>query len=178
MVLNLFLSAICRDGRTERVDEFFRIVKDKIRLDSDIYAILLEGWENEGNVDSVRYIFGEMVVEIGWDFGNVVVYDSFLCILVKGSKGFYEVLKFLNIMKERRCFFGIKFFGFVLEECVRKIDVRGVVLLWEVMIVRSDFKFNVYMYNMMIVLYCEFINFDIVRRYLDEMVCYGVFFDF
>lgn len=177
VALNSLLSAICRDGRTERADEFFRIAKDKIRPDSDTYAILLEGWENEGNVDSARHTFGEMVAEIGWDPGNVAAYDSFLCTLVKGPKGFHEALKFLNTMKERRCSPGIKFFGFALEECVRKTDARGAALLWEAMTVRSDFKPNAHMYNMMIALHCELTNFDIARRYLDEMVCHGVFPD-
>lgn len=177
MALNSLLSAICRDGKTEKADEFLRIAKDKIRPDADSYAILLEGWENEGNVAGAKLTFGDMVVEIGWDPRNVPAYDSFLCTLIKAPSGFHEALKFLNTMKERRCSPGIKFFGFALEDCVRKSDARGAALLWEAMTVRSDFRPDIQMYNMMISLHSHLANFDIARKYLDEMVYDGAFPD-
>ncbi|KNA22345.1 hypothetical protein SOVF_035000 [Spinacia oleracea] len=177
VALNSLLSAICRDGKAEKADEFLRIAKDKIKPDSDSFAILLEGWENEGNVGGAKRTFGEMVVEIGWDPRNVPAYDSFLCTLIKSPSGFHEALKFLNTMKERRCSPGVKFFGFALEDCVRKSDARGAALLWEAMTVRSDFRPDTQMYNMMISLHSHLANFDIARRYLDEMVCDGVFPD-
>ncbi|KAL2928621.1 hypothetical protein RDABS01_028702 [Bienertia sinuspersici] len=177
VALNSLLSAICRDGKTGKADEFLRIAKNKIRLDADSYAILLEGWENEGNVANARRTFGEMVVEMGWDPSNVPAYDSFLCTLIKAPSGFHEALKFLNTMKERRCSPGVKFFGVALEECVKKSDARGASLLWEAMTVRSDFKPDTQMYNMMISLHSQLANFDIAQRYLDDMVYDGVFPD-
>ncbi|XP_021737133.1 pentatricopeptide repeat-containing protein At1g77360, mitochondrial-like [Chenopodium quinoa] len=177
VALNSLLSVICREGKTEKADEFLRIAKDKIRLDADSFAILLEGWENEGNVAGAKRTFGEMVEEIGWDPRNVPAYDSFLCTLIKAPSGFHEALKFLNTMKERRCSPGMKFFGVALEDCVRKSDARGASLLWEAMTVRSDFRPDTQMYNMMISLHSHLANFDIARRYLDEMVYDGVFPD-
>ncbi|XP_074287444.1 pentatricopeptide repeat-containing protein At5g15010, mitochondrial-like [Silene latifolia] len=177
VALNSLLSAICREGRTVKADEFLRTVKDRIRPDCDSYAILLEGWENEGNVANSRLTFGEMVDEIGWDPRNRPAYDSFLCTLMKAPSGFHDALKFLNTMKDRGCSPGIKFFGFALEECERKSDARGAALLWEAMTVRSDFQPDVDMYNMMISLHCHLGNFEIARRHLDEMVYDGVFPD-
>lgn len=175
VALNSLLSAICREGRTKKANEFLRIAKDKIRADADTYAILLEGWEREGDISNSRKTFDEMVFDIGWDRGNVPAYDSFLCTLIKGPNGFHESLKFLNTMKERSCSPGVKFFGFALEECVRKSDARGAALLWEAMKVRSDFRPDAHMYNMMISLHCELGNGDIAGRYLDDMVYDGVF---
>ncbi|CAO2817280.1 unnamed protein product [Amaranthus hypochondriacus] len=175
VALNSLLSAICRDGKTEKAYEFLRIVKGKIRPDSDSFAILLEGWENEGDVVNAKQTFGEMVVDVGWDPNNVPAYDSFLCTLIKAPSGFHEALKFLNTMKEKRCSPGTKFFGFALEECVKKSDARGAALLWEAMTVRSDFRPDCEMYNMMIYLHSQLGNHDIARRYLDEMIYDGVF---
>lgn len=177
VALNSLLSAICRDEKTAKADEFLRVAKDKIRLDADSFAILLEGWEKEGNVAGAKQTFGEMVVEIGWDPRNVPAYDSFLCTMIKAPSGFHEALKFLTTMKERRCSPGVKFFGFALEDCVRKSDARGAALLWEAMTVRSDFRPDTQMYNMMISLHCQLANYDIARRYLDEMVYDGVYPD-
>lgn len=175
VALNSLLSAICREGRTKKADEFLRIAKDKIRPDADTYAILLEGWETEEDIDGARRTFEEMLLEVGWDPRNIPAYDSFLCTLIKGPNGFHEALKFLNTMKERRCSPGNKFFGFAMEECVRKLDARGAALLWEAMKIRSDFRPDTHMYNMMISLHCQLSNIDIAGRYLDEMVYDGAF---
>ncbi|GAB2300081.1 hypothetical protein Dimus_034122 [Dionaea muscipula] len=177
VALNSLLSAICRDGKTTRADEFLRIVKDKIRPDADTYAILLEGWESEGNVDRGRQTFEVMVVEIGWDPSNVPAYDSFLCTLLKGPNGIHEAMKFFNTMRERRCTPGVKFFKFALEECARRDDARGAALVWEAMTVRNTFRPDSHMYNLMISLHCNLENPDIARRFLDEMVCDGTFPD-
>lgn len=56
----------------------------KIFFDGDIFVILLEGWEKEGNVVKVKIIFGEMVVRVGWDAKYMLVYDVFLIIFVRG----------------------------------------------------------------------------------------------
>ncbi|GAB4827976.1 hypothetical protein Ancab_034861 [Ancistrocladus abbreviatus] len=177
VALNSLLSAICRDGKTEKADGFLRIAKDKIRPDADTYAILLEGWENEGNVESARQTFGEMVVEIGWDPRNIPAYDSFLCTLLKGPNGIHEAMKIFNTMRERRCTPGFKFFKFALEECVRRDDVRGASILWEAMTVRNAFSPDVHLYNLMISLHCNHNSADIARRFLDEMVYNGAFPD-
>ncbi|CAO2825332.1 unnamed protein product [Amaranthus hypochondriacus] len=175
--LNSLLSAICREGKTEKADEFLRIAKNKIRPDSDSFAILLEGWENEGNIECARQTFGEMVMEIGWDPNNVPAYDSFLCTLINSRSGFHDAFEFLMTMKERRCSPGIRFFGIALDECVRKSDARGAALLWDAMTVRSEFRPDSRMYNMMISLHTRLANKDIAIRYLDEMIYDGVFPD-
>ncbi|KAA8547736.1 hypothetical protein F0562_004165 [Nyssa sinensis] len=123
--------AIMTDGKAAKAKEFLSIVKDMIRPDADTYAILLEGWENEGDVPSARDTFSEMVIEIGWDPGNVPAYDSFLTTLLKGSDGMREVMKFFDMMKDRRCYPGTRFFKAALEYCVKKGDTRSAGLLWD-----------------------------------------------
>ncbi|KAE8685946.1 hypothetical protein F3Y22_tig00111088pilonHSYRG00192 [Hibiscus syriacus] len=46
---NTLISAICREGKTIDGLEFLRVAKSRIKPALDSYAILLEGWENEGN---------------------------------------------------------------------------------------------------------------------------------
>ncbi|KAL9259807.1 Pentatricopeptide repeat-containing protein [Drosera capensis] len=178
VALNSLLSAICREGgKTTRAEEYLRVCRVGVRPDGDTYAILLEGWESEGNVDCARGTFEDMVKEIGWDPCNVPAYDSYLCTLLKGKNGIHEALKSLSAMSERRCTPGFKFFKVALEECARRDDARGAALLWEAMTVRNAFRPDSQMYNMMISLHCNLENPDIARRFLDEMVYDGVFPD-
>ncbi|GLU10689.1 hypothetical protein SLE2022_274750 [Rubroshorea leprosula] len=177
VALNSLLSAICREGKTSEAVEFLRVAKNEIKPDVDTYAILLEGWENEGNVICSRETFMDMVVEIGWDPGNVPAYDSFLSTLLKGPDGMIEALKYLETMKERKCSPGVKFFNVALEDCLKNSDVRGARLLWEAMVVKMGFRPDSQMYNSMIALYCYTNNTDSAKKMLDDMVLYGVFPD-
>ncbi|KAL3719578.1 hypothetical protein ACJRO7_004534 [Eucalyptus globulus] len=108
--------------------DFLRIVKERIRPDADTYAILLEGWENKGNVTGARRPFVEMVTEIGWDPANVPAYSSFLCTLLKGPSGMSEALKYFGTMSDHRCYPGMKFF--------QDADSKGASFLWEAMVGR------------------------------------------
>ncbi|KAJ7960109.1 Pentatricopeptide repeat-containing protein [Quillaja saponaria] len=177
IALNSLLSAICREGKTVDAWDVLHITKDKIRPDPDTYAILLEGWENEGDVSSARETFAEMVIDIGWDPINVPAYDSFLCTLIKGSAGIHEAIKFFETMRDRRCYPGIKFFKVGLNECLKNYDVRGAGLLWEAMVRRLGLQPDTEMYNSMIALHCHHNDIDIAKRMLDDMVYKGVFPD-
>ncbi|RVX07591.1 Pentatricopeptide repeat-containing protein, mitochondrial [Vitis vinifera] len=153
VALNSLLSAICRDGRTVQAAEFLRNVRGLIRPDADTYAILLEGWESEGNCGAARQTFDEMVMDIGWDPGNVSAYDSFLNALLHGPDGRREAMKFFEIMRDRQCSPGMKFYRIGLQE--------------------PDTE----MYNSMIALHCSCDNIVMARGMLDEMVCNGAFPD-
>ncbi|KAM1966061.1 hypothetical protein ACFX15_046328 [Malus domestica] len=175
VALNSLLSAICRDGKTADAVEFLRVAKVKIRPDPDTYAILLEGLENEGNVDCARQVFSEMVIEIGWDPNNVPAYDSFLNTLLKGPDGIREAVKVFETLKNRRCYPGISFFRLALDECVKKCDSRGADTLWQAMVGRIGCQPDTSMYNLVISLHCRDGNVDLAKRMFDEMVYNGAF---
>ncbi|KAK3024397.1 hypothetical protein RJ639_043355 [Escallonia herrerae] len=175
VALNSLLSAICRDGKTLQAKEFLSIARDKIRPDADTYAILLEGWENAGDVASARKTFAEMVTDIGWDPGNVPAYDSFLTTLLRGPEGMRETLKFFETMRDRRCYPGIKFFKVALEDCARNSDVRVAELLWESMVGKNGCRPDTEMYNLLIGLHMYLKDTERARNLLDEMVYYGAF---
>lgn len=177
VALNSLLSAICRDGKIVAAVEFLHVARNVIRPDADTYAILLEGWEKEMNVVSARQTFGEMVREIGWDPVNVPAYDTFLCTLLMGCDGLNEAIEFLQIMKERRCSPGMRFFRVALEECLKLSDVKRAGLIWEAMVARNRFMPDTELYNMMITLHCYASNTDMAQRFLDDMVYNGAFPD-
>ncbi|XP_048135380.1 pentatricopeptide repeat-containing protein At1g77360, mitochondrial-like [Rhodamnia argentea] len=175
--LNSLFSAICRDGKTLDAVDFLWIVKERTRPDADTYAILLEGWENEGNVTGARRTFTEMVREIGWDPANVPAYSSFLCTLLKGPGGICEALKYMWTMSDHRCYPGMKFFRSALEECTKRNDSKGADFLWEAMVGRIGCRPDTEMYNLMIALQCHTDHIDVAERLLDEMVYNGTFPD-
>ncbi|KAL2456136.1 Pentatricopeptide repeat-containing protein [Forsythia ovata] len=177
VALNSLLSAICREGKTSEARDFLGIAKNKIRVDADSYAILLEGLENECDVGRARQTFSEMVADIGWDPRNVPAYDSFLSTLLKGPEGIHETLKYLNTMMDRGCYPGMKFFKFAIDECVRKSDAKGAKVLWEAMVGRNVCRPDTEMYNSLISLYCNVKDFDFAKSLLDEMVYNGAFPD-
>ncbi|KAF5744091.1 putative pentatricopeptide repeat-containing protein [Tripterygium wilfordii] len=176
IALNSLLSAICQGGRTTSAVEFLRIAKERIRPDTDTYAILLEGWETEGDKVGARGTFSDMVCEIGWNPQNVPAYTSFLCTLVKGRAGVDEAIKFFVTMIERGCCPGIKFFEVAMEECLRTCDVRAAEFLWESML-KICVKPDISMYNNMIALYCYSNKIDAAKSIFDDMVCNGAFPD-
>ncbi|CAK9172124.1 unnamed protein product [Ilex paraguariensis] len=169
VALNSLLSAICSHGNTRHAKEFLGIAKDKIRLDADTYAILLEGWANEGNVDSARQTFTEMVADIGWDPRNVLAYDTVLTTFLKGPDGMHSVMKFFDTMRDRRCYPGMKFFKAALEECLKKVDVKTAQLLWDEMIGKNCCSPDTEMYNSMIALHCYVKDTSLAISLLDEM---------
>lgn len=169
VALNSLISAICRDGKTVDAVDFLQVVKERIRPDADTYAILLEGWENKGNVTGARRPFVEMVTEIGWDPANVPAYSSFLCTLLKGPSGMSEALKYFGTMSDHQCYPGMKFF--------QDADSKGASFLWEAMVGRVGCRPDTEMYNSMIALHCDTDHIDVAERLLDEMVYNGAFPD-
>ncbi|XVE72198.1 hypothetical protein DITRI_Ditri11bG0019800 [Diplodiscus trichospermus] len=177
VALNSLISAICREGKTIDGLEFLRVAKTRIRPDSDSYAILLEGWEKEGDISSAKETFEEMVTEIGWDPDNVPAYDSFLSTLIKGKDGINEVLKYVDILHERKCCPGMKFFKEVLDGFLKVGNVRGAELIWKAMVEKVGIRPDKEIYNLMITLYCSKNYTDVAKKMLDEMVFTGAFPD-
>ncbi|KAL4368716.1 hypothetical protein GQ457_05G005780 [Hibiscus cannabinus] len=177
VALNTLISAICREGKTIDGLEFLRVAKTRIRPDSDSFAILLEGWEKEGNVSLAKTTFDEMVAEVGWDPGNVPAYDSFLSTLVKGKDGINEALRHVDILIEKKCYPGMKFFRDTLEDFQKIGNVKGAELIWKAMVKKVGIKPDTEMYNSMISLYCSKNYTDTAEKMLDEMVFAGAFPD-
>ncbi|KAL2544390.1 Pentatricopeptide repeat-containing protein [Forsythia ovata] len=153
IAVNCLLSAICReDNQTEKALEFFEKIKAKIPPDADSFAILLEGWEKEGNVAKAKTTFGEMVIRAD------------------------EAIKFLQVMKGKNCLPGLKFFSNALDILVKQNDSARAILLWGIM-VGSGLVPNLIMYNAMIGLLCNNNDTDNAFRLLDAMVFHGAFPD-
>uniref|UniRef100_A0A5B6ZWF6 Pentatricopeptide repeat-containing protein n=1 Tax=Davidia involucrata TaxID=16924 RepID=A0A5B6ZWF6_DAVIN len=176
VTVNSLLSAICReDNQTSKALEFFQRIKTKIPPDADSFAILLEGWEKEGNVSKAKTTLGEMVIRVGWSPQNVSAYDAFLTTLVRGSQA-AEAIKFLEVMKGKNCLPGLKFFSNALDILMTQNDSAHAVPLWDIM-VGSGLIPNLIMYNAIIGLLCNNNDIDNAFRFLDEMVFYGSFPD-
>ncbi|KAL2544459.1 Pentatricopeptide repeat-containing protein [Forsythia ovata] len=176
IAVNCLLSAICReDNQTEKALEFFEKIKAKIPPDADSFAILLEGWEKEGNVAKAKTTFGEMVIRVGWSPLYISAYDAFLNTLLCGSQA-DEAIKFLQVMKGKNCLPGLKFFSNALDILVKQNDSARASLLWGIM-VGSGLVPNLIMYNAMIGLLCNNNDTDNAFRLLDAMVFHGAFPD-
>ncbi|KAL3500251.1 hypothetical protein ACH5RR_039344 [Cinchona calisaya] len=176
IAVNSLLSAICReDNQTAKALEFFERIKTKINPDADSFAILLEGWEKEGNVAKARITFGEMMIWVGWSPHYMSAYDAFLGTLVCGSQS-DEAIKFLQVMKGKNCLPGLKFFSNALDILVKQNDSAHAILLWDIMI-GSGLVPNLVMYNAMIGLLCNNKDVDNAFRLLDDMVFHGAFPD-
>ncbi|KAF3449243.1 hypothetical protein FNV43_RR09971 [Rhamnella rubrinervis] len=177
---NSMLSAICRDensGGAAKALNFLENMKATTGIDpdEDSYAILLEGWEKEGNVGEATTTFGAMVVRIGWRSTNVFAYDAFLRTLVRGSQ-VEDALKFLRVMIGKGCLPSLKFFSDAFDILRKRNDIRQAILMWEAM-VGNGLLPNLAMYNAMIALHCDNVDSDGAYRLLDEMVFNGAFPD-
>lgn len=176
VAVNSLLSAICREeNQTSLAMEFLEKVKGKIDLDGDSFAILLEGWEKEGNAAKAKSTFGEMVICVGWSRDNVAGYDALLMTLLRASQ-FDELVTFLKVLKDHDCFPGLKFFTNALDVFVKRNDADHAIPLWDAMFA-SGLLPNLIMYNAMIGLLCNNGEIDYAFRLLDEMVLHGAFPD-
>ncbi|KAL3613803.1 hypothetical protein CASFOL_041877 [Castilleja foliolosa] len=174
IAVNSLLSAMCReDKQTAKALEFFEKIKSKIPPDSDSYAILLEGWEKEGNVAKAKQTFGEMVIRVGWSPKYMFAYDALLNTLVRASCG-DEAIKFLNVMKGKNCLPGLRFFSNALDSFAKQNDHTHAIMLWDIM-VGSGLIPNLKMYNVIIGLFAANDDIDNGFRFLDQMVFHGVF---
>lgn len=176
VTVNSLLSAFCQEkDQTQRAYNFLDKIKAKIPPNADTYAILLEGWEKEGNVAKAKTTFGEMVVRVGWDAENMASYNAFLINLVRGSQ-VEEAVKFLQVMKGKGCLPGLKFFTNALDILLKKNDSSHAVSLWDTM-VGSGIMPNLITFNAMIGLLCKNNDVRNAFRFLDQMPIYGVFPD-
>ncbi|WCJ28996.1 Pentatricopeptide repeat (PPR) superfamily protein [Euphorbia peplus] len=174
VAVNSLLSAICCvDNQTMKALEFVERIKSKISPDADTYAILLEGWEKEGNAAQAKITFSEMVMQIGWSRSDVPAYEALLNTLIRASKT-GEALKFLKVMKDKDCLPGSKLFSHILDVLCKQNDHVHAVPVWDIMM-SSGLIPNFTMYNMMIGLLCSNNDSDNALRLLDEMVIYGAF---
>lgn len=177
LAVNSLLSAICRqEGRTADAADLFDRVKSQIPPDADTFAILLEGWEKEGNLSRAKNTFGEMVIRVGWNADNMSAYDAFLTTLVRGRQP-DEAINFLKVMKTKSCLPGIKFFANALDILVQSGDHVHAIALWDLMVTDSGLVPNLIMYNAVIALVCNASNIDCAYRYLDAMPFHGAFPD-
>ncbi|KMZ71758.1 Pentatricopeptide repeat (PPR) family protein 1 [Zostera marina] len=175
--LNSLLSAVCRVGKTQRGCEFLGIARKTIRPDADSYAILLEGWENEGDAKNAVETFAEMVGVVGWDPSNVPAYDSFLTTLIKAG-GISEAMKHLGLIRDKGCLPGMKFFRAALNEYDKEKDYRGGTVIWEMMAWKNKAcEPDLSMYNKMIRLLCYRDHLNTAYKLMDEMILYGLFPD-
>uniref|UniRef100_A0A0D9Y8R5 Pentacotripeptide-repeat region of PRORP domain-containing protein n=1 Tax=Oryza glumipatula TaxID=40148 RepID=A0A0D9Y8R5_9ORYZ len=178
VALNSLLSAMCRgEGRAQAAQDLFERTKATVAPDADTFGILLEAWEKEGNAQRAKSTFGEMIVRVGWDAGNMPAYDAFLSTLVRGDQ-FGEALKFLQVMRSKGCLPGLKFFARAIDLVVRKRDYANSLAIWQMMISDAGLVPNLPMYNAMIDLCCSVGDIDYALRMLDEMPFNGVFADF
>ncbi|KAM0041696.1 putative tetratricopeptide-like helical domain superfamily [Helianthus debilis subsp. tardiflorus] len=177
VALTSLFSAICRDGKTADARDFLNTVRSRIRPDADMYAILLEVWEKEQHTVNARETFDDIVFQTGWDPNNFSAYDSFLNVLLNGSGGLKEAMKFSVILKGKKCYPGIRFFKAALKECVMIGDVKAGKLLWDYMSVQNSCKPDVELYYSIIYLYTFGQDADRARITFDEMVFKGVFRD-
>ncbi|KAJ7943982.1 Pentatricopeptide repeat-containing protein [Quillaja saponaria] len=176
VAVNSLLSAICRvDNQTSAAMEFFEMIKGKIPPDGDTFAILLEGWEKEGNATKAKNTFGEMVISVGWSPKNMSAYDAFLTTLVRELQA-NEAVKFLKVMKEHNCFPGLKFFTNALDILFKQKDSAHAIPLWDAM-VGSGLMPNLITYNAMIELLCNNNEINHAFQLLDKMPFHGAFPD-
>ncbi|KAL6903701.1 hypothetical protein ACP4OV_004514 [Aristida adscensionis] len=175
VALNSLLSAMCRvEGRAQAAQDMFERTMATVAPDADTFAILLEAWEQEGNPQSAKSTFGEMVIRVGWDVANVPAYDAFLSTLVRGGQ-LDEALKFLQVMRSKGCFPGMKFLANAIDLFVGTGNYAGATTIWQMMVSEAGLIPNFAMYNAMIDLCCNVGNFDYAFSMLDEMPFNGVF---
>jgi pentatricopeptide repeat protein len=173
--LNSLLSVVCGSGRVIEACNYLQIAKKFVRPSYDTYAILMEGLESGGNVVRAKEIFYDMIFEISWDPANISAYNFFLCTLTKGSNGIHKSLKFFDLLRDRGCYPDIRFFGIVLDECVRFNDIRRAAFFWEIMLGKAKLQPTTAMCNLMIAMYYFHSDIDAAMNILDDMVCKEAF---
>ncbi|MQL69376.1 hypothetical protein Taro_001714 [Colocasia esculenta] len=175
--VNSLLAAVLREGGTASdAGDMFDRVKSSAAVDGDTFAILLEGWEREGNAARAKTTFGEMVIRVGWDAKNMSAFDAFLNTLV-GAGEADEAVKFLRVMQSKGCLPGLKFFTNALGNLVKQGDAKHALEFWQIMVEGAGLVPNLAMYNAVITLLCSQGDADNALRLLDEMPFNGVFPD-
>ncbi|CAA0812027.1 Unknown protein [Striga hermonthica] len=178
IAVNSLLSAMCReDKQTTKGLGFLERIKSKIPPDADSYAILLEGWEKEGDVAQARQTFGEMVIRVGWSRQHELAYDAFLSTLIRGPNT-DEAINFLRLIVGKKCLPGPRFLSNALDvftSCKCNDSARAVIL-WDLMVGGGHVP-NLTNYNTMIGLLANNSDAENAFRLLDSMVFHGAFPD-
>jgi pentatricopeptide repeat protein len=172
---NCLLCALCRYKQTTKALEFCKKMGDKFPPDADTYAILLEGWEKEGNAAKAKKTFGEMVVRLGWDPLNTAAYNAFLGTLCKSGQ-VDEALKFLHVLRSRNCFPDKSFYSNAVHVLSLQNKADEAAMVFETML-RCGHIPSTITYNSMISTYCYAGKMDDAYRLLDGMVFNGSFPD-
>jgi len=183
VALNCYISALCRYKQVKAALEFFDSVKERIAPDADTYALLLEGWEIEGNVSNARSTFAEMIARLGWMPNNTSAYNAFLSTLVNGFQ-VDEALKFLGVMKTKKCLPDLGFFRNTLQILYQRKAMKEPYGLWQLMTIwefmrQSGIVPDLPTYNTMIGVCCNANPIQVNSAYslLDEMALTGAFPD-
>ncbi|WJX65885.1 hypothetical protein P8452_50499 [Trifolium repens] len=90
-------------------------------------------------------------------------------ILMEGSDKIHEALKFFDLLRDKGCYPGIRFFGIVLDECVRFNDIRRAEFFLEIMLGKTMLQPTTAMCNSMIAMYCYHGDNDAAMNMLDGM---------
>ncbi|GLJ29341.1 hypothetical protein SUGI_0578660 [Cryptomeria japonica] len=172
---NCLLCALCRYRQTAKAQNFAERMEDRFPPDADTYAILLEGCEKEGDAARAKKTFGEMIVRLGWDPANTAAYNAFLGALCKGGQ-VDESLKFLHVLRSRRCFPDKSFYSTAIHALSLKNKVEEAAMVFDTML-RLGYRPSSTTYNSMISAYCYAARTEDAYRLLDGMVWNGAFPD-
>ena len=123
LMVNCLPSALCRYNKAKITMKFFSSLKEKVTLDADMYALLLEGWDNEHNVIKARTTLGEIIFCIGWLSSNKAAYHAFLSTLINGFE-MEEALCVMAAMKTSKCLFDSGFFWKTLKILYQRKNMK------------------------------------------------------
>ena len=123
LMVNCLPSALCRYNKAKIAMKFFSSLKEKVTLDANMYALLLEGWDNEHNVIKARNTFGEIIFRIGWLPSNKMAYSAFLGTLINRSE-MEEALCVMAAMKTSKCLFDSGFFRKTLKILYQRKNMK------------------------------------------------------
>jgi len=55
-------------------------------------------------------------------------------VIVRGLDGLLEAIKFVDSMRDKRCYLGVRFLKVASDECVNYHDIRTAQFFWEVLV--------------------------------------------
>eukprot|EP00252_Welwitschia_mirabilis_P001650 TRINITY_DN11564_c0_g1_i2.p1 TRINITY_DN11564_c0_g1~~TRINITY_DN11564_c0_g1_i2.p1 ORF type:complete len:485 (-),score=79.13 TRINITY_DN11564_c0_g1_i2:238-1692(-) len=177
VALNCLISALCRHNQTTIAADF--INKNNILPNLDTYALILEGWEKEGNAERAWDTFREIIARFGWDPLNICCYNSILSTLVNRDR-VTDVLDLLQTMVSKRCFPNFAFFPDTFLRLYERKDLKNALTILEIMrtvILETGRAPDTKTFNVILDTLCSDGQLDYAFRLLDEMVFYGSFPD-
>ncbi|GLJ29563.1 hypothetical protein SUGI_0583070 [Cryptomeria japonica] len=123
---------------------------------------------NYHEYDNSKKTFGEMIVRFGWDPTNTATYNAFLGVLCKGGQK-DEILKFLHVMRSKRCFLDKSFYSTTIHSLSLKNKVEEATMVFDMML-QLGYRPRNTTYNLMISTYCYVRRIEDAYRLLDGMV--------